>query len=803
MVDAPETSCITINMDMPGIPVNTQLYGLTLEEINHSIEGGLYGELIQNRSFEDGNAPLNCRYDAARNMLITPNGWSVPFLRPDSIPGWRALSKNTSLHIDNYELINDKNKRSLFVYVSPTEALRRGGVLADGFKGIPLKKGEKYDLTFYIKSSSAQLKNIRVALADSTGTDLFSTPFRLQPGFEWKKYAHTFTAEQTTNSAALIFETDTPIGFWLDVVSLFPEKTWKNRSNGQRTEVMNAIEALHPAFIRFPGGTFAEGYTAGTYPVWHETVGSITTRRHFWNVWSYGSTNGMGYHEYLQLCEDLKAEPIYVINSGVTSQSRRPRYENIRTMDVLVQDALDAIAYANQPADSTWGALRAKMGHPEPFGLKYIEIGSENSGYEYERRFDLFKQAINKSYPDIMVISSSPIIGKRRSEWADGHYYANESFLISTANRLATEGYSRRPEPVFIGEFALSGGANPGTMRTAIAEAAFLIGAENGQDRVKRLAYAPLLGNSKFSFQRYPALLYNGSDLLRTPTYHMLNLFWNNRGDEVLKTTVQCFMKPQVQNGRPAIELFDNSYDIKDVEIDNKQITSEQISVRTGDWQVLDGRLIPVANRWNYLLLGDSLAYNYSFSALISRTKGSGIIQLRVRDNGRSEDEQDYIGLTIGHGEIELYRQSGAVRDTLCAPFEFPFQSHLWYNLKIECKNDLIRLIVDGRVLREITLHPLPSLLATTAYDKKANCLLLKVVNTTQHEERTKIDLEGGSLANTAEVIELVANENDTNSFENPDKIIPHTKNITFSIGVPHIYSFPPNSITLMKIPLD
>ena len=565
-----------------------------------------------------------------------------------------------------------------------------------------------------------------------------------------------------------------------------------------RADVMEQIQALNPAFIRFPGGSFAEGYTAGTYPVWHETVGNIAQRRHFWNIWSYGSTNGMGYHEYLQLCEDLKAEPIYVVNSGVTSQSRRPRYENIRTMDALVQDALDAIAYANQSADSTWGAMRAKAGHTEPFGLKYIEIGSENWGYEYERRFDLFKQAINKTYPDIMVISSSPITGKRRSEWADSHYHATESFLVSNPGRFVTEGFSRRPEPVFIGEFSLSGGTVPGSMRTAIAEAAFLTGIENGQDRVKRLGYAPLLGNANFPFQRFPALLYDGLSFVKTPSYHVLNLFWNNRGDEVLKTTVESYQKPQVRAGRAAIELFDNSYDIKDVKIDDRLV--QDGDVRSGDWSIRSGLLKPAANRWNYLLMGDSTQYNMMFSATICRTKGSGTMQLRMRDNGLSDLQQDYIGLTLGHGNIELYHQTGEVRDTLCAPIPFSFHSHQWHTFKLNCQNDLLQLIVDGRVLREIKLQSIPSLFATAALDKENNCLLLKVVNTTQHDEKTHINIEGETSRNTATIIQIQGENDVINSFTDPDRIIPEEKSITFPIGTAYYYNFPPNSITLMKL---
>ena len=237
---------------------------------------------------------------------------------------------------------------------------------------------------------------------------------------------------------------------------------------------MELIAVIEACVHSLPWRKFVEGYTAGTYPVWRETVGDIAERKHFWNVWAYGTTNGVGYHEYLQMCEDLDAEPVYVVNSGVTNQSRRPRYEDITAMGKLVQDALDAIAYANEPADSIMGALRAAHGHPEPFGLKYVEIGSENYGLEYTKRFELFKKAIQEAYPDITVISSSDVRRKSRNEWSDTHFYSSESFLISNHNRFVAGRYTRRMPPAFIGEFSLSGGAAPGSLRAAIGEACFL-----------------------------------------------------------------------------------------------------------------------------------------------------------------------------------------------------------------------------------------------------------------------------------------------------------------------------------------
>ena len=797
----PVTSSITVDTEGFSIPVNKNLYGLTIEEINHGVEGGIYAEMIQNRSFEEGVPPLNCPYDPGRNVLITPNGWAIPFMRSDSVPGWRRISASTYMWPDNNELINDKNRRSLLVSASVSPESGRGGVVATGYKGLSIRKGEKYELSLYMKGATMTPKTIHIALSDSVAESELSDIFKISTVFGWRKYKHTFTATEDTDNAVLTITSDSSAVFWLDVVSLFPQKTWNNRPNGLRPDLMEKIASLKPQFIRFPGGSFVEGYTAGTYPIWRETIGDISERKHFWNIWAYGSTNGMGYHEYLQMCEDLKAEPLYVINSGVTSQSRRPRYEDITAMNKLVQDALDAIAYANAPVDSALGAMRAKQGHPEPFDLKYIEIGSENYGQEYSKRFELFKKAINEIYPEITVIKSAPIHRQPRTEWTDYHFYSGEDFLIANHNRYEAGQYQRRFPAIFIGEFSMGDASLQGTLRAAIGEACFLAGVENSPEVVKRLAYAPVLGNVNYDFQRYPAISFNNHQVVGSPSFYMMQMFANNRGDELLKTEVDTYNRPQVTFGRASIELFDNSYDFEDVRIDNKLVT--EATVKSGGWEVKDGRLIPVPNRWNYLLMGDSTAHDYTLSMRVRRTKGSGQIQLRVRDNGKDGEANDHIALSIAPGYCELYRQSGAVKDTLCAPRIHSFESNRWYDIKIVCKDEAISCYVDGAQIYEVVLPPLPSLVSVATWDKEQNIILLKVINTTRHEEKTELDIKGVGIKNNAEIVQLTGDPLGRNTFSEPEKIVPVQKEVFFSLGSPMIYSFPPNSITIMKLQID
>lgn len=252
--EMPVTSLITVDVESFSVPVNKNLYGLTIEEINHAVDGGIYAEMIQNRSFEDGVPPLNCPYDASRNVLTTPNGWSIPFMRSDSVPGWKRISTGTYIYPDTKELINDKNRRSLLVSASVTPESGRGGVIATGYNGLSIRKGEKYDLSLYMKGATMTPKTINVALSDSTAETALSEVFKISTVFGWRKYQHTFTATENTDNAVLTITSDSSAVFWLDVVSLFPQKTWNDRPNGLRPDLMEKVASLNPQFIRFPGG---------------------------------------------------------------------------------------------------------------------------------------------------------------------------------------------------------------------------------------------------------------------------------------------------------------------------------------------------------------------------------------------------------------------------------------------------------------------------------------------------------------------------------------------------------------------
>ncbi len=799
--EMPVTSSITIDADGLTFPVNKNLYGVSIEEINHAVDGGIYAELIQNRSFEDGVLPLHSAYDYKENVLVTPNGYVMPFVKPDSVIGWRTLTPGSKMYLDTRELINEENRRSLLVAVSANDSIGRGGIAATGYKGISLVKGEKYVLSFYLKGTSLQPKEVHVALEDSAAKRVLSNVMKVNPTTAWRKVKFSFTALEDVRDAVLTFTSNESQIFWIDIVSLFPEKTWKGMPNGLRPDLADLIAGLKPRFIRFPGGDFVEGFTGGTFPVWHETIGDIAKRKHFWTANGYGTTNGMGYFEYLRFCESIGAEPIYVINSGVTSQKRRPRFEDITAMDIIVQDALDAIAFANAPRDSAMGKLRASQGHPEPFNLRFIEIGSGNYGTEYVRRYELFKEAIHKVYPRVTVIGNVITDIRNRVDWVDSHYYGDEMFFITNQSRFDGFLYAKRQPPMFIGEFGLVRDESSGTLRSALAEACFLLGLERNPDAVKRIAYAPALANEKKKKKAKGLILFNNKQAVKTPSYHMLSMLGENRGDAILKTAVTSYERPQVTFGAASLYMFDNSFEFRNIRIDgNKSFKSKIVN---GGWKFADEMLVAEPNKWNYIMMGDSTEHDYTFTTYVRRTKGSGQIQIRVRDNGLQNAAANHVCFTIGLESCELYRMAGFVKDKLTEDVPFSFVSNQWYKVSVTCKDDIISCYVDDKLVQQANLRPIPSLVVATTRDDKNKQLILKVVNTTRHPEKTQLNINGISVGLNAEIIELAGDPEIGNNFSSPDNIIPVKKTTGFSLQGPMVYEFPPNSLTIMRLKFD
>ncbi len=784
--ERPVTSSVVIDWEKPSQPVQEALYGVTLEEMNHAIEGGIYAEMIRNRSLEDGAVPYGCTYDAARNVIVTPAGWHIPFVSPYTIPGWRPLSSNTSLTIDMRDPLNEENRRSLLVQIVSSEG--QGGVVAEGFRGIALVRGEQYDLSFYLRGRHG--RSISVALRDTLAGRLLSKPHLVYMPDVWTHFHHTFTATDSARNATLVFEADSGTSFYLDVVSLFPKKTWKERSNGLRADLMEAVAELSPAFVRFPGGTFAESYTPVMIPDWEGTVGPIESRKPLWSIWGYGTTNGVGFYEYLQLCEDLHAQPIYMMNAGVLNQRYRSRYEDMRNMGLLALRAAGAVAYANGPAtDPEGGGRRVAHGHAAPFGLSDVAFGDANYGEEYARRYRLLRHALRDTFPQVAVMASdSAAVQDHYADRINTHYLMNADQLMASSSCFETKSRSLRRAGLFVGAFGAAWGHEGGTMRAAVGEAAFLIGIERSPAHICGVSYSPLLGHAGFPLNGTPAILFDASRVVKTPSYHVLEMFAGHRGKELLMTEVDTYRKPLVTCGGASVVFGDDEFE-----------TSE-IALNGGAVQSIFSEKEDSSDGAKYMQFGDSTNCNYTFSARVRPLKNGATMRLQVRDNGLTDERRSAISLVLTDSTAVLYRCAGTLQQPLTEVVPLSLSKDAWSTVQIECRDETIRCRIGEVELPEATVPFIPSLLSVATYDPETNTIILKVVNTTMHEEWTSLDVKGRKVEDEAELLQLSAHPDSRNTFKHPDAVKPVRQTISFSMQRPIHYGFPPNSVTILRL---
>lgn len=508
----PVQATITIN-GANSKPISDMLIGVFFEDINYAADGGLYAELVQNRGFEYAASDKEGR---DKNWHHT-TAWSGTF-SIDSVGG---------IHQNNPYFAVVKN----------------GSISNSGFDGIALKAGEKYDFSMFAKGSACTVK-----LVDAGGAVLAQAT--IKPGTSWKKYTAVLKPSKTVIDARLEVSTAGQVA--VDMVSLFPQKTYKGRKNGLREDLAQAIATIKPKFVRFPGGCVAHGDGIGNIYRWKNTVGPLESRKPMRNLWGYHQSMGLGYFEYFQYCEDIGAQPVPVLAAGVPCQNSGVGGAGqqfgipMEHMDEYVQDVLDLIEYANGGANTKWGKLRAEAGHPKPFNLKYIGIGNEDLITDvFEERYTMIVNAVRKKYPDIVVIGTVgpfyqgtdyeegwAIANKLQLPVVDEHYYNSPGWFIN--NQGFYDSYDRSRSKVYLGEYASWGNA----FYNALAEALYLTAVERNGDVVSMASYAPLLARENHTQWNPDMIYFNGSEIKPTPNYYVQKLYGENSGATYLQSNV-------------------------------------------------------------------------------------------------------------------------------------------------------------------------------------------------------------------------------------------------------------------------
>lgn len=539
---------ITVDAGGPRRPVSPEMYGIFFEEINHAGDGGLYAELVQNRDMEASTIPEGWRVEG--DQVITPMGWRTRKWFEDELPGWSFLAQGGaegSLRIDANRPLNERNPHSLRLTVAKMGA--RCGVVNSGYWGINVCAGKWYDVSFCARTGAGEPavagrpRGVGLVFSlESAEGKICARATIPEVGGPWRKYTLGLHANASDPACRLIITPIEPVTVWLDVVSLFPRETFKNRPNGMRADVARMLADLKPGFLRFPGGCVVEGVTLHNRIRWKDSIGDIAQRKGDFNLWGYYSTYGLGFHEYLQLAEDLGAEAMYVCNVGMSCQARRPaQVADADELQFYVQDTLDALEYALGPVTSEWGAKRAANGRAGPFKLKYVEIGNENWGPDYLRHYKVFYDAINAKYPQIITIADAQGRGQPMPEpieIMDDHFYVNPGRFFAMAN--CYDDADRNGPKVYVGEYAVNRGVGKGNLLGALSEAVFMLNMERNADIVTMCSYAPLFENVNQRNWPVNLILLDSSRVVGRSSYRVQKVFATNRPDVVLQTDVRA-----------------------------------------------------------------------------------------------------------------------------------------------------------------------------------------------------------------------------------------------------------------------
>jgi len=527
-----QTDVITVKANVEKANIKPIMYGIFFEDINFGADGGLYAELVKNRSFEFYN-PLM--------------GWTEA----------KQNGGNGKIFFVNVAGKSPKNTRYAHITVDASNGAY--GFANEGYRGMGVKQNMKYSFSLFAKKGSEGNVSVTIELVSSKGEKLGEAKLDSFTN-DWAKYNASLTSSSTDEKAHLnVLFTGKGI-IDIDMVSLFPADTSKSRKNGLRADLVQKLADLKPGFLRFPGGCIVEGHELETRYQWKETVGPLENRTPLINRWNtefkhritsdYYQSFGLGFFEYFQLAEDIGAEPLPILNCGMACQFNSGEVAPLDQLDPYVKDALDLIEFANGSATSTWGKVRADMGHPEPFHLKLLGIGNEQWDTQYIERYKQFANVLKQKYPDVQLISAagpSPNGASFDYAWKelkalnadiiDEHYYANPGWFLDNAKRY--DNYDRKGPKVFAGEYAaqsVSTGSpdNKNTWRCALAEAAFMTGLERNADVVNMASYAPLFAHVE-GWQWTPDLIW--FDNLRsygTPNYYVQKMYSNNKGTVVV-----------------------------------------------------------------------------------------------------------------------------------------------------------------------------------------------------------------------------------------------------------------------------
>ncbi|GAB4144878.1 MAG: alpha-L-arabinofuranosidase C-terminal domain-containing protein [Planctomycetota bacterium] len=773
---------LVVRGDLSARWVDPRLVGIFLEEIDHAGEGGLYAELIRNRTFEEPG---------------------------EGIPGWAielAPGAEASIDLDRDRPCSAATPTSLRLRIAKGAA----SAVNRGHFGLSLRREEEYRIRLDARAEGGLDPDLALTLDGPDGSVLARAD--LGPlAAEWRHFEAAIPCPADADGAALSITARGPGTLWIDDASMFPSATFRERPFGLRRDLGRLLARIRPGFVRFPGGCFVEGgdHLADAFR-WEKTLGGVADRPGHRNAaWGYWSSDGLGFLEYLELCEDLGARPLFVVNCGMSHEETVP----IENLEPWIDSAVSAVEFATAPPDRGLGRRRAELGHPRPFPVPMIEIGNENGCFagfggtraDYEARYALFAKAFAARFQDVLLIADTDVRG---AAVVDEHHYGPSSWFWSQVHRY--DARDRNGPKILVGEYAVTEDAGEGNLRAALAEAAFLTGVVRNSDVVILSSYAPLMSHRNDRRWRPTAIVFDGRRCYGTPSYHVQSMFGRNLPRRSFVVEAPDFAAGPGA-GTAGLGTWNTSAEFRNVEIEvdgrvvlaSSSMSEDQVAFERGDWSFGDGVLRQRAieeHCWSRFVLSE-LEHARDYTIRCEARKLGGQEGFLVLVHARSGDDWTWFNAggwnNSAHG---LERSGGGLKADLAPRVPGRIETGRWYRLSVACKDGRIETSIDGEKVHDAKDRGRPTFAAAAGLDRD-DALVLFAVNGSARPRRLLLEARGIAVSALEAAGEILdgASLDDENDFDHEDRVSPRKVRIDLDGERPSL-EFPPRSLSVLRL---
>lgn len=805
---------LTVEVDgSQGMPISSDLFGIFFEDLNYAADGGLYAELVQNRSFDYASSEVH--------------DWNA-------LSFWNLETRGSGegeLISDYADPIHPNNP--LYAVIGVKKPGGGVGISNSGFGGIVVEAGETYDFSVFARQLSNPGGPLTVQLETKDGEILAQQELPTVDA-SWRQYTAELKPSKSTADARIVLLVKHKGRIGIDMVSLFPRKTFKGRPNGLRADLAQVIADLKPKFVRFPGGCLVHGDGIDNMYRWKDTIGPVEQRKGQRNIWRYHQTLGLGYFEYFQFCEDIGAIPLPVVPAGVSCQNSGGSITHeggkgqqcipMDDMPAYIQDVLDLVEWANGSADSKWGAKRAAAGHPKPFGLKYLGVGNEDVISEaFKVRYKMINDAVKAKYPDIVVIGTTgPFPSGRDYEdgWkfakaeklpmVDEHGYRSPAWFWQNLQRF--DKYERAGTLVYLGEYAAHDRGRANTLRSALAEAAYMTTLERNGDLVYFSSYAPLLAKQGRTQWRPDMIYFDNVTVTPSINYYVQQLFSVHCGDVYLPTEIKR-IDDQVNAGDSGVLL--GTW--------NTQAKFENVKIVSGDKIVWDESFDDAVTGWNFLSgqwqtsegfysQTDSDAPALSMFAFDNKNSNYTVSLKAMKTSGAEGfligfgalDAENYYWLNLGGWGNKSHQLQKTVAGEITSfgpSVAGVIESNRWYDIKIQVADKQIQCYLDGKLIIETSAPGFmkTEFAASTVQDTETGDVIIKIVSRANEAIKTTINLSGlGMFERKAMSTVLSGDAMAENRFGQTPAVLPKESEV--QVSETFDYEILPHSLSVIRI---